>query len=89
MEWNGTQHHKRTHQRVTLCVEGNISAGKTTFLQELLKGSIELRGEVEVLILLPFRGPSKASVQRLQRPPCLAYAAPVSCKDCQPWRARE
>ena len=39
---------------MTLCVEGNISAGKTTFLQELLKGSIELCGEVEVLLLPAF-----------------------------------
>ena len=35
-------------QKVTLCVEGNISAGKSTFLKELLKSSGELRDIVEV-----------------------------------------
>ncbi|CAK0784012.1 hypothetical protein CVIRNUC_007215 [Coccomyxa viridis] len=49
MEGHGTQHHRRARHRVTLCVEGNISAGKTTFLQELLKDSVELCGEVEVV----------------------------------------
>ena len=34
--------------KVTLCVEGNISAGKTTFLQKLMAGSVELRDIVEV-----------------------------------------
>ena len=54
MEGHGTQHHRRARHRVTLCVEGNISAGKTTFLQELLKDSVELCGEVEVLLLPAF-----------------------------------
>ncbi len=36
-------------QTVTLCVEGNISSGKSTFLQELMKGSLELKDKVEVL----------------------------------------
>ncbi|CAL5221461.1 g3654 [Coccomyxa viridis] len=36
-------------QTVTLCVEGNISSGKSTFLQELMKGSLELKDKVEVV----------------------------------------
>ena len=35
-------------RRITLCVEGNISAGKSSFLQRILKGSVELRDIVEV-----------------------------------------
>ena len=36
------------NRRITLCVEGNISAGKSSFLQRILKGSVELRDIVEV-----------------------------------------
>ena len=38
-------------QNVTLCVEGNISSGKSTFLEELRKGSLELKDTIEVLPL--------------------------------------
>ena len=38
----------RIRNKVTLCVEGNISAGKTTFLQRLLATSVELRDIVQV-----------------------------------------
>ena len=31
------------HKQITLCVEGNISAGKTTFLSEIVEGSIPLK----------------------------------------------
>ena len=48
---NGTEHHEQANQRVTLCVEGNISAGKSTVLQALLKGSKELQHVIEVLLL--------------------------------------
>ncbi|KAK9843834.1 hypothetical protein WJX81_008356 [Elliptochloris bilobata] len=37
------------NRRITLCVEGNISAGKSSFLQRILKGSVELRDIVEVV----------------------------------------
>ena len=39
---------QRVRNKVTLCVEGNISAGKTTFLQKLLASSVELRDIVKV-----------------------------------------
>ncbi|KAK4795141.1 hypothetical protein SAY86_013135 [Trapa natans] len=35
--------------RVTLCVEGNISVGKTTFLQRIANETLELRDLVEVV----------------------------------------
>ncbi len=41
------------NRRITLCVEGNISAGKSSFLQRILKGSVELRDIVEVQTPLP------------------------------------
>lgn len=40
---------RRKRSKVTLCVEGNISAGKSTFLQKLLKSSVELRDIIEVI----------------------------------------
>lgn len=39
---------RRRRNKVTLCVEGNISAGKSSFLQKLLKTSVELRDIIEV-----------------------------------------
>ena len=51
MDRNGKEHHGQANQRVTLCVEGNISAGKSTVLQALLKGSIGLQHGIEVLLL--------------------------------------
>ncbi|CAN0890109.1 Deoxycytidine kinase [Linum grandiflorum] len=36
-------------QRITFCVEGNISVGKTTFLQRIVSDTIELRDLVEVV----------------------------------------
>ncbi|KAF2317438.1 hypothetical protein GH714_022281 [Hevea brasiliensis] len=35
--------------RITFCVEGNISVGKTTFLQRIVRDTIELRDLVEVV----------------------------------------
>ncbi|EEF35547.1 ATP binding protein, putative [Ricinus communis] len=35
--------------RITFCVEGNISVGKTTFLQRIVSDTIELRDLVEVV----------------------------------------
>ncbi len=36
-------------QKITLCVEGNISSGKSTLLHELRKGSLEFKDRIEVL----------------------------------------
>ena len=36
-------------KRITFCVEGNISVGKTTFLQRIANETIELRDLVEVV----------------------------------------
>ncbi|CAL1409950.1 unnamed protein product [Linum trigynum] len=36
-------------KRITFCVEGNISVGKTTFLQKIVSDTIELRDLVEVV----------------------------------------
>ncbi|XP_047958181.1 uncharacterized protein LOC125203782 [Salvia hispanica] len=36
-------------KRITLCVEGNISVGKTTFLQRIANETLELRDIVEVV----------------------------------------
>ena len=45
----------RKSPRVTLCVEGNISAGKSTFLNWVAQGHPELQGMLEVrLSLAPF-----------------------------------
>lgn len=35
--------------RITLCVEGNISVGKTTFLQRIANETLELRDLVEIV----------------------------------------
>ena len=43
-------------RRITLCIEGNISAGKSSFLQRILKGSVELRDIVEVRSTLLYEG---------------------------------
>ncbi len=51
-------------RRITLCVEGNISAGKSSFLQRILKGSVELRDIVEVR---PCRRPPATHVPTLGR----------------------
>ena len=37
-------------QKVTLCVEGNISSGKSTLLHKLRKGSLEFKDRIEVLL---------------------------------------
>lgn len=37
------------NDRITLCVEGNISVGKTTFLQRIANETLELRDLVEVV----------------------------------------
>ena len=37
-------------KRVTLCVEGNISAGKSTFLKWVSQGNPELRDMLEVCL---------------------------------------
>lgn len=36
-------------KRITLCVEGNISVGKTTFLQRIANETLELRDLVEIV----------------------------------------
>lgn len=36
-------------KRITLCVEGNISVGKTTFLQRIANETLELRDIVEIV----------------------------------------
>lgn len=36
-------------RRITLCVEGNISVGKTTFLQRIANETLELRDLVEIV----------------------------------------
>ena len=58
---------ERSCQKVTLCVEGNISAGKSTFLEELLKSSVELRDIVEV------------SIPCCQGPHCLVGCSYCNC----------
>lgn len=40
---------KPQKKRITLCVEGNISVGKTTFLQRIANETVELRDLVEVV----------------------------------------
>ena len=40
-------------KRVTLCVEGNISAGKSTFLRWISQGHPELADLLEVGVMLP------------------------------------
>lgn len=37
------------YNRITLCVEGNISVGKTTFLQRIANETLELRDLVEIV----------------------------------------
>ncbi|KAJ4839281.1 hypothetical protein Tsubulata_011433, partial [Turnera subulata] len=39
----------RANNRITFCVEGNISVGKTTFLKKIVSDTIELRDLVEVV----------------------------------------
>ncbi|KAG6555340.1 hypothetical protein Mapa_003383 [Marchantia paleacea] len=39
----------RSKKRLTFCVEGNISVGKTTFLQRIANETIELRDLVEIV----------------------------------------
>ncbi|KAL8482525.1 hypothetical protein ACS0TY_028630 [Phlomoides rotata] len=40
---------KPQRKRITLCVEGNISVGKTTFLQRIANETVELRDLVEIV----------------------------------------
>jgi len=40
---------KPQKKRITLCVEGNISVGKTTFLQRIANETLELRDLVEIV----------------------------------------
>lgn len=40
---------KAAKKRITLCVEGNISVGKTTFLQRIANETLELRDLVEIV----------------------------------------
>ncbi|XP_021748863.1 uncharacterized protein LOC110714621 [Chenopodium quinoa] len=39
----------RSQNRITLCVEGNISVGKTTFLKRIVNETVELRDLVEIV----------------------------------------
>ncbi|CAN6463850.1 unnamed protein product [Victoria cruziana] len=41
--------HSAQKKRITFCVEGNISVGKTTFLQRIANETLELRDLVEVV----------------------------------------
>ena len=41
--------HKPQKKRLTFCVEGNISVGKTTFLQRIANETLELRDLVEIV----------------------------------------
>lgn len=40
-------------ERLTLCVEGNISAGKSTFLQALVADSFDLQDQVPFSVGVP------------------------------------
>ena len=40
---------KSQKKRITLCVEGNISVGKTTFLKRIANETLELRDLVEIV----------------------------------------
>lgn len=46
----------RPKKRLTFCVEGNISVGKSTFLQKIASETLELQDLVEVLSLDPSFG---------------------------------
>lgn len=46
----------RPKKRLTFCVEGNISVGKSTFLQKIASETLELQDLVEVLSLYPSFG---------------------------------
>ncbi|ESW20598.1 hypothetical protein PHAVU_005G000500 [Phaseolus vulgaris] len=48
LEDNSSAQHQQK-KRLTFCVEGNISVGKTTFLQRIANETIELRDLVEVV----------------------------------------
>lgn len=43
---SGVRSHKN---RITLCVEGNISVGKTTFLKRIVNETVELQDLVEIV----------------------------------------
>ncbi|KAI4324193.1 hypothetical protein L6164_023750 [Bauhinia variegata] len=49
LEDNSTSMQPSQKKRLTFCVEGNISVGKTTFLQRIANETIELRDLVEVV----------------------------------------
>ena len=40
---------QRATRKITMCVEGNISVGKTTFLEQVCTSSPELEGQVQVV----------------------------------------
>lgn len=48
-ELKGTDSKLPKSRRLTFCVEGNISVGKTTFLQRIANETIELRDLVEIV----------------------------------------
>ena len=48
-EENGSSELKTQKKRLTFCVEGNISVGKTTFLQRIANETLELRDLVEIV----------------------------------------
>ena len=48
-ELKGIDTSKLPKRRLTFCVEGNISVGKTTFLQRIANETIELRDLVEIV----------------------------------------
>lgn len=49
LEANSSSVQSAQKKRLTFCVEGNISVGKTTFLQRIANETIELRDLVEVV----------------------------------------
>ncbi|KAL3680755.1 hypothetical protein R1sor_023711 [Riccia sorocarpa] len=48
-EGGGTETGHRSKKRLTFCVEGNISVGKTTFLHRIANETVELRDLVEIV----------------------------------------
>ena len=88
---------EQADQRVTLCVEGNISAGKSTFLNLMKKTMVgQLQQVIEVRCCTP---ELTASSRRSAVPPALVHSVLVHRKRCAkplhcagarclgPWRA--
>ena len=63
---------QQENKQVTLCVEGNISAGKSTFLNVIRKTLCELKRDVEVR---PDQQYSAAHGDAYRLAPCLASSS--------------